>query len=142
MTDDIAAADRTFTLTVDMLRIQGGGHLHEIGMTINANKLIVDDLGRLVGDTHSIPCVLDEGDGLEGGTVNTGSSGKCIINGLYDICFGDDLHMDMLILNDSVTHLQNFMGVLKSSKIIVMQNLMQCSIENLCYTEIKPYSTG
>ncbi|XP_071506021.1 uncharacterized protein [Diadema antillarum] len=75
MVDDLPATNRSFTLTVDTLRIRGGGRLHEVDFIINANRLIVDDLGMLVADEHDIPCVQPDGDGSEASQANTGASG-------------------------------------------------------------------
>ena len=44
-------------------------------MVINADTLIVDDLGRLVADVHSIPCDPLDGEG-KSGAGNYGGSGK------------------------------------------------------------------
>lgn len=53
-----------------MLRIQGGGFVHAVHLNLTAGEMIVDDLGRVVGDTHSVPCVT--GEGVNG----AGASGK------------------------------------------------------------------
>ena len=52
------------------LRIRGGGVLHAVHLNLTAEEMVVDDLGRVVGDTHSIPCVM--GEGVNG----AGASGK------------------------------------------------------------------
>ena len=44
-------------------------------MVINADTLIVDDLGRLVADVHSIPCDPVDGEG-KNGAGDYGGSGK------------------------------------------------------------------
>ena len=66
---------KNFTLSVQRLRVEGGGHLHTTMMEINADTLIVDDLGRVVADVHDIPC--DDADGAgKAGTGSYGGSGK------------------------------------------------------------------
>ena len=47
----------------------------QIHMVINADTLIVDDLGRLVADVHSLPCDPTDGQGKDG-AGNYGGSGK------------------------------------------------------------------
>ena len=78
MTEEIPTANRSFILTVGTLHIQGGGHVHEVEMTINADHVVVDDLGLLVGDTHDLSCGTDDGDGLES-SGSSGSSGRLLL---------------------------------------------------------------
>ncbi|XP_033640829.1 uncharacterized protein LOC117301055 [Asterias rubens] len=54
-----------FTLSVQRLKVEGGGHLHATRMEINADILIVDDLGRVVADVHEIPCEEEDGAGKD-----------------------------------------------------------------------------
>ena len=56
------------------IRVQGGGIIHAIHVVIESDNLIVDDLGRVVGDIHDLPC--DTGNGIDGTTA----SGKTILN--------------------------------------------------------------
>ncbi|WAR25690.1 hypothetical protein MAR_011394 [Mya arenaria] len=43
------------------LNIQGGGIVHAIHVNIEAQQLIVDDLGEIIGDFHNITCSVGEG---------------------------------------------------------------------------------
>ncbi|XP_038052472.1 uncharacterized protein LOC119725183 [Patiria miniata] len=62
-----------FTLSVQRLKVEGGGHLHTKRMEINADVLIVDDMGRLVADLHDLPCPDSDGAGKSGSGNNGGS---------------------------------------------------------------------
>ena len=41
--------------------MQGEGHVHAVQVNITAETLIVDDLGQIVGDLHSVSCVVGDG---------------------------------------------------------------------------------
>lgn len=51
--------------------MQGGGHVHAVHVDITADTLIVDDLGKIIGDIHNAAC--SKGDGY---SSSTGASGK------------------------------------------------------------------
>jgi hypothetical protein len=55
--------------------VQGEGHVHAVQVNITAETLIVDDLGQIIGDLHSVSCVV--GDGFSSGS---GASGTQIEN--------------------------------------------------------------
>ena len=55
------------------MHIEGLGHVHATHVHIEAGTLIVDDLGRLVGDEHDIPCTTGQG------TDGQGASGVIYI---------------------------------------------------------------
>lgn len=50
--------------------MQGEGHVHAVQVNITAETLIVDDLGQIVGDLHSVSCVV--GDGFSSGSGASG----------------------------------------------------------------------
>ena len=60
------------------IRVQGGGIIHAIHVVIESDNLVVDDLGRVVGDIHDLPC--ETGNGVDGTTA----SGKTSLNFLHD----------------------------------------------------------
>lgn len=39
-----------------MIRVKGGGVIHAVHVNIETENLIVDDLGEIIGDLHSITC--------------------------------------------------------------------------------------
>lgn len=39
-----------------MIRVKGGGVIHAVHVNIETEDLIVDDLGEIIGDLHSITC--------------------------------------------------------------------------------------
>ena len=51
--------------------MQGEGHVHAVQVNITAETLIVDDLGRIIGDLHDITC--SKGNGFN---ANDGASGR------------------------------------------------------------------
>ncbi|XP_070535282.1 uncharacterized protein [Ptychodera flava] len=72
--DGLDDTQRKIKFTVGDFHIKGGGHVHTVNLEVNADTLIIDDLGRLVADYHSIPCNVSEGAGKTG-TSDYGSSG-------------------------------------------------------------------
>ena len=50
------------------LRVQGGGIIHSTSVNIEAETLIVDDLGEIIGDLHSITCTEGAGNGGSSGS--------------------------------------------------------------------------
>lgn len=43
-------------LQAEMLRVNGGGIVHATTVNIEAESLIVDDLGEIIGDLHNVAC--------------------------------------------------------------------------------------
>lgn len=64
----MAEASRTLSIVAGLLRVKGGGHLHEISLNLTATDFTIDDLGRVVGDTHTIACTTGEGVNGNGGS--------------------------------------------------------------------------
>ncbi|KAK3576661.1 hypothetical protein CHS0354_004945 [Potamilus streckersoni] len=69
VTKEATQTNNKIDIQADTIRVRGGGHVHAVHININSATLIVDDLGRIVGDFHSIPCIT--GDGYSG----SGASG-------------------------------------------------------------------
>ena len=80
-----------FTLSVQRLKVEGGGHLHATRMEINADILIVDDLGRVVADVHEIPCEEEDGAGKDP-SGSYGGSGMFIVV-IYCSLTGSSFHL-------------------------------------------------
>lgn len=59
---------------VDKMRVKGGGKVHSFLVNIEAGDLIVDDLGEITGDLHSVTCAT----GRTGYNNHYGGSGKVI----------------------------------------------------------------
>ena len=49
--------------------MKGGGKIHAIHVDIQSTNLIVDDLGEVIGDYHTLTCAV--GNGI-GGTTGSG----------------------------------------------------------------------
>lgn len=55
---------KSSALQAQTLRVQGGGLVHATHVNIHAHTLIVDDLGEIIGDLHSVTC--SQGAGFDG----------------------------------------------------------------------------
>ncbi|KAL4226615.1 hypothetical protein ACF0H5_014598 [Mactra antiquata] len=58
-------------IKANKVRVKGGGSIHSAHVSITSNYLIVDDVGEIIGDVHSIPCEA-EYSGVDG-TIGTGA---------------------------------------------------------------------
>lgn len=84
--DDGDDMQENFTLSVQRLKVEGGGHLHTTRMEINADILIVDDLGKVVADVHEIPCEDEDGAGKDPSS-SYGGSGMSSLPGVIALLY-------------------------------------------------------
>ncbi|KAL8581102.1 hypothetical protein ACOMHN_012752 [Nucella lapillus] len=48
--------DNRLTLQVNNLNVHGGGTIHAVHLNLTVVNLVIDDLGTIIGDLHTIPC--------------------------------------------------------------------------------------
>ena len=65
-----------FYYQVGTLNVKGGGILHAVHLDITADKMKVDDLGQVIGDTHSVTCSSGEGIVGSNGASGAGHGGR------------------------------------------------------------------
>ncbi|WAR26294.1 hypothetical protein MAR_011998 [Mya arenaria] len=63
-TPDLTGADNEINIQANTMRVAGGGIVHAVHVNIGAQQLIVDDLGEIIGDFHSVSC--STGNGVTG----------------------------------------------------------------------------
>ncbi|KAL5013117.1 hypothetical protein ScPMuIL_007387 [Solemya velum] len=77
VTADLTGEESVIKLEAETVHIYGEGLIHAMDVTITADNVIVDDLGHLVGDLHSVACEADIGSGNSGnGASGAGHAGR------------------------------------------------------------------
>ncbi|XP_076091252.1 uncharacterized protein LOC143063127 [Mytilus galloprovincialis] len=71
VTHDLTDGTSSMAIIANKLWVQGGGHVHAVHVDITADTLIVDDLGKIIGDIHNAAC--SKGDGYSSSTGGSGA---------------------------------------------------------------------
>ncbi|XP_033745593.1 uncharacterized protein LOC117331107 [Pecten maximus] len=76
VTDDLTNDHSELNIVANNLWVKGGGHLHAVKVNIDADTMIVDDLGEVTGDVHTKSCTVGQGYQAYGGSgAGHGGSG-------------------------------------------------------------------
>lgn len=103
----------------DTVHVYGQGHVHAVDVTITARNLIVDDLGELVGDLHSIAC---EG-GIGSGSSGNGASGL-LFTIVYCVISDVKIHQWINAVNDQFSYHDT--AAKESSQSFVLVIMIYC----------------